>query len=59
MPGYTRVDAALFYKTKAWTARLNVYNLADREILLNPTRAPFFKPDAPRHFLATLEWKFL
>jgi iron complex outermembrane receptor protein len=59
VPGYTRMDAALFYKAKAWTARLNAYNMADRDILLNPTRAPFFKPDAPRHFLATVEWKFL
>jgi iron complex outermembrane receptor protein len=59
VPSYTRIDAAIFYRVKAWTARLNVYNLTDRDILLNPTRAPFFKPDAPRHFLATLEWKFL
>lgn len=59
VPAYTRIDAAVFYKLqKGVTARLNVYNLADRDILLNPTRAPFFKPDAPRNFLATLEWKF-
>lgn len=59
VPGYTRVDAAVSYKVKNWTARLNVYNLADRDILLNPTRAPFFKPAAPRHFLASVEWRFL
>ena len=57
VPGYTRLDAAIFYKAKAWTVRFNVYNVTDRLILLNPTRAPFFKPDAPRRFLATLEWK--
>ena len=60
VPSYTRIDAAVFYRlTSALTARFNVYNLTDRELLLNPTRAPFFMPDAPRRFLATLEWKFL
>lgn len=60
VPSYTRFDGAVFYKvSRALTARLNVYNLTDRELLLNPTRAPFFMPDAPRRFLATLEWKFL
>lgn len=59
VPGYTRIDAGIFYRAKDWTVRLNAYNLTDRDILLNPTRAPFFRPDAPRHFLATLEWKFL
>lgn len=60
VPSYTRIDAAVFYKfAKALTARFNVYNLTDRELLLNPTRAPFFMPDAPRRFLATLEWKFI
>jgi iron complex outermembrane receptor protein len=54
-PAFTRLDAAVFYKQKHWTARLNVYNVADRDILLNPTRAPFFRPGAPRTFLATLE----
>lgn len=59
VPAYTRLDAAVFYKVhKGATVRLNVYNLANREILLNPTRAPFFRPDAPRNFLATLELKF-
>lgn len=60
VPSYTRLDGAVFYKvSRALTARLNVYNLTDRELLLNPTRAPFFMPDAPRRFLATLEWKFI
>lgn len=56
-PAFTRLDAAVFYKQKHWTARLNVYNVTDREILLNPTRLPFFRPDAPRTFLATLEFR--
>ena len=60
VPSYTRIDATVFYKlNRALTARFNVYNLTDRELLLNPTRAPFFMPDAPRRYLATLEWKFL
>lgn len=59
VPGYTRIDAAVFYRLKNWVARLNVYNLGDRDILLNPTRAPFYKPDARRNFLASVEWKFL
>ncbi len=60
VPSYTRIDGAVFYKlARRLTARLNVYNLTDRELLLNPTRAPFLMPDAPRKFLATLEWKFL
>ena len=60
VPSYIRLDGAVFYKvSRVLTARLNVYNLNDRELLLNPTRAPFFMPDAPRRFLATLEWKFI
>ena len=60
VPSYTWIDAAVFYKlARTLTARFNVYNLTDRELVLNPTRAPFFMPDAPRRFLATLEWKFI
>lgn len=59
VPSSTRVDAAVFYKvSRALTARFNAYNLTDRKLLLNPTRTPFFMPDAPRRFLATLERKF-
>ncbi|MGN2392573.1 TonB-dependent siderophore receptor [Pelomicrobium sp. G1] len=55
VPAFARLDAAIFYKSRHWTARLNIYNVADRDILLNPTRSGFFRPDAPRTFLATVE----
>ncbi len=55
---YIRADATLFYETDRYTARLNVTNLFDEEIILNSARANFLKVDAPRSYLATLQYKF-
>ncbi|BBK34887.1 ligand-gated channel [Allostella humosa] len=56
--GYTRVDAAVYYRGEGYTLRLNVNNLFDREYYLNPTRTPFLLPGAPRSFLLSLQANF-
>lgn len=58
LEGYTRVDAAVYYRGEGYTLRLNVNNLFDEEYFLNPTRAPFLLPAAPRTFLLSLQANF-
>lgn len=55
---YIRADATLLYETDRYTARLNVTNLFDETIILNSARANFLKVDAPRSYIATLNYKF-
>ena len=58
LDGYTRVDAAVYYRGEGYTLRLNVNNLLDEEYYLNPTRTPFLLPGAPRTFLLSLQANF-
>jgi iron complex outermembrane receptor protein len=55
---YTRADLAVFYAQPGYTVRLNVNNVLDSEYFLNPTRANFLLPAAPRTFLASVQVAF-
>ncbi|MGE0713856.1 MAG: TonB-dependent siderophore receptor [Alphaproteobacteria bacterium] len=56
--GYTRVDATVYYRGEGYTLRASVNNIFDKEYYLNPTRAPFLMPGAPRTFLVSLQANF-
>jgi iron complex outermembrane receptor protein len=58
LDGYTRADAAVYYVRPGYTIRFNVNNLFDSEYFLNPTRANFLLPGAPRTFLASIQATF-
>jgi catecholate siderophore receptor len=59
LPGYTRVDAAVFMKINAnVTAQLNVENLFDRKYFANAHSNTNIMPGAPRSFRAALNVMF-
>ncbi|MNR84389.1 putative TonB-dependent receptor BfrD precursor [compost metagenome] len=59
LPGYTRVDAAMFVKLdKNWRAQLNVENLFDKDYYLNAHNNTNITPGSPRAFRVTLNASF-
>ena len=59
LPGYTRVDAALFVKINAGlSAQLNVENLFDRKYFINANSNTNITPGAPRTFRVALNALF-
>lgn len=59
VPGYTRVDAALYYNfNENWSAQLNVENIFDVDYFASAHNNNNISPGAPRQAFVTLQAKF-
>lgn len=59
LPGYTRVDAAVFFTlNRNVQMQLNVENLFNRKYFLNANSNTNITPGAPRSFRVSLNAKF-
>lgn len=56
LPSYTRLDAALYYATGAWTLQLNVKNVTDERIY--DLTGTTMMPQSPRRWLLSAAYKF-
>lgn len=56
VPGYTVLDAAVYYRQKSWDAGISFYNLTDRAYYTNATFAGAL-PGEPRSVFLTLRWR--
>ncbi|HEY6171302.1 MAG TPA: TonB-dependent siderophore receptor [Candidatus Kapabacteria bacterium] len=57
VPGYTTLDAGLFYKHQYFDAQVNIANLTDQKYFRNGANSGFF-PGDPRNVTATIRLKF-
>ena len=48
IPGYTRIDSALYYKWKRYSMALNIQNLMDRRYIQNEQSAEYVVPGEER-----------
>ncbi len=59
LPGYTKVDAAVFYSfNENLRLQINVQNLFDKKYYLNADNNNNISPGSPRCARVTLTWKF-
>jgi len=59
LPGYTRVDAAVFYSfNENWRLQANLQNLFDKKYYLNADNNNNISPGSPRSARVALTWKF-
>lgn len=59
LPGYTRVDAAVFFKlNEMWQAQINVENLFNEDYFANAHSNTNITPGSPRAFRVGLNLKF-
>ncbi len=59
LPGYTRVDAAVFYSlNENWRLQANFENLFDRKYYVNADSNTNISPGSPRAARVALNWKF-
>jgi catecholate siderophore receptor len=59
LPGYTRVDAAVFYAfNENWRLQANLENLFDRKYYLNADNNNNISPGSPRAARIALNWRF-
>ena len=58
LPGYTRVDAAVYYDTGKWALQANLRNLTDRMILQTNDGGGLVVPEEPRNLRVTVSYRF-
>ncbi|BAZ20905.1 ferrichrome iron receptor [Kalymmatonema gypsitolerans NIES-4073] len=58
LPGYTRTDAAIFYKRNNFRAALNVRNLFDVDYFVSAQNRNRIIPGEPLTVLGTISWQF-
>jgi catecholate siderophore receptor len=59
LPGYTRVDAAVFYSfNESWRLQANLENLLDKKYYLNADNNNNISPGSPRAVRLALNWRF-
>ena len=59
LPGYTRVDAAVFYSlTERWRLQANLENLLDKKYYLNADSNTNISPGSPRALRVGLTARF-
>lgn len=59
LPGYTRIDAAVFYAfNEQWRLQANFENLFDRKYYVNADSNTNISPGSPRAARVALNWKF-
>jgi catecholate siderophore receptor len=59
LPGYTRFDAAVFYRlSEKMTLQLNMENLFDKEYYINANSNTNITPGSPRAYRVSLNAAF-
>ncbi|HLV02922.1 MAG TPA: TonB-dependent receptor [Acidobacteriota bacterium] len=58
VPSFSRTDATMFYEWENYLLQLNLRNLFNQDILLNPTRSNFFLPGEPFNVRISFSYRF-
>ena len=58
IPGYTRVDTALYYKWQRYNFALNIQNVGDRRFIQSEQTAEYLVPGEQRKITLSVERKF-